>query len=158
MYESLVIGGLEMLRQYSEEETADRRGAHILLIQPRPWLLGAGNGPVPGCEAAQECRWSGAYSSVPAQGHITGRPAIPDLALKTLHPGRLLSLEQTRKVGHPIKVLSRTRIIKECWSYWGFLVLIGLPITIIRPSSHFEQQKVNIWPHLGKRVSLQFYQ
>lgn len=120
-------------------ETADGRGTRVLLIEPRPWLLGAGNGPVPGGGAAQQCRWSRAQPIVPMQGHATGRPAIPYLAPKVLRPGKLLSLERTEKVGHPIEVLSKTRIMRECWSYGGFLVLLGLPRIINRPASHFEQ-------------------
>lgn len=86
-------------------ETADQQGAQALQTQPRPRLLVAGNSPMPGCQAAQECRWSSTFSIVPVQGHITGPPPIPDLALKALCPGQLLSLEQTRMVGHHISAI-----------------------------------------------------
>lgn len=118
---------------------------------------GAGNGPVSGYQVSQECRWSRAFSIISAQWHTrTGWPSIPDLAWKSSVLGNFCP-KQTGMVGYPFQGLSKTRIIKECQNYWGFLVFTGLSIIIIS-CPHFEHCKVKMRPSLEKGLSLQFYQ
>lgn len=73
------------------------------LIRPSAWVLGPRNAGGAGHFP----------STLTCRSRVTKHPAS---AWNVLCPGKLLSAEQTAAIGHPIKKVSKTRIVKECFN------------------------------------------